>query len=119
MGEVIAIPLIELSNQKPTSVNKASITLNDKGLIYDVSFFADEPIDENDKQLGVENVFNSFTIFAKKDRVSGLEKSYAPSGKCWKLLIVIVGFGTDIKLYFKRESQATELYDKVYNWLNS
>lgn len=119
MEEVITLPLIELSNQKPTSINKASITLNDKGLVYDVSFFADEPVDENDKQLGTENVFNSFTIFAKKDRISGMEKSYIPASKCWKLIIVIVGFGTDIKTYFKRESQATELYDRIYNWLNS
>ncbi len=119
MEETFPLMLIDLENQKPTQINKASLTLNDNGLIYETSFFADEPIDDTDKTLGIESVFNAFTIFAKKDKVSGIEKSYVPSAKCWKLIIVIVGFAVDIKVYFKRESQATELYDKIYTWLNN
>lgn len=115
---MIKIPIIpiKLENQNPTEIQECFIELYPTYLLYQIRFFADEPVDENDKSLGVQSVFNSFKTIALKKNVAGIEKQFTQS-KRWAVYIMISGFAGDIKVFFKKESEADEFFEKIEKWL--
>lgn len=113
----IDIPNIDLENQKVTDFTELSLEIRDNSVMYTVRFYADELKDENDKGLGWENVFNSFKLIATKQNIAGIEISWLNHAKKWSVLILVNGFSNDIKIYFKRESEAQSLFDKLHKWL--
>ena len=115
--EKIHIPRIDLENQKITEFIELYLEIRDNSVSYTARFYADEPKDEDDKNLGWENVFNSFCLVASKDKISGIEKAWLKESKKWTVYIFVTGFANDIKTYFKRESEAEALYQKLHNWL--
>lgn len=118
MTEVIHIDLIKLSEQAPTEVTTSEIIISDLGLKYSARFYADEPIDSDDEAMGYKNVYNCFDVFARVEKIAGIEKSYSSKNKCWQIGIIVYGFQNYINLFFKKESAATEIFDKLYRWLN-
>jgi hypothetical protein len=115
--EKINIPQIDLENQKITESIELSIEIRDNSIVYTGRFYADEPKDTEDKNLGWENVFNSFRLVAAKDKISGIEKNWLPKAKRWTVYIFVDGIAADIKVYFKRESEAETFFDKLHKWL--
>lgn len=115
--EKISIPAIDLLNQKVTESTELSLEIRDNCIMYTARFYADEPKDENDKELGWENIFNCFKTVADKRNVAGVEISWLNHAKRWSVLIIVNGFNNDIKIYFKRESEAQALFDKLHKWL--
>lgn len=113
----INIPSIDLENQKVTDFTELTLEIRDNGVMYTARFYADEPRNENDKELGWENVFNSFKLVAAKQNVAGIEISWLNHAKKWSVLILVNGFANDIKMYFKRKSEAQDLFDKLHKWL--
>jgi hypothetical protein len=113
----IDIPNIDLENQKVTDFTELSLEIRDNSVMYSVRFYADEPKDENDKELGWENVFNSFKTVAAKQNIAGIEISWLNHAKKWSVMILVNGFSNDIKMYFKREGEAKALFDKLHKWL--
>lgn len=115
--EKINIPGIDLENQKITDFTELSLEIRDNSVVYTARFYADEPKKEDDKDLGWHNVFNSFTTIASKDCIAGIEKSWLSQAKRWAVYIFVSGFANDVKTYFKRESEAEELFNKLHKWL--
>lgn len=115
--EKINIPSTDLENQKITDFTELSLEIRDHSVIYTARFYADEPVDINDKGLGWENVFNSFKTVASKQNVAGLEISWLNHAKKWTVIIIVNGFNNDIKMYFKREGEAQNVFDKLHKWL--
>lgn len=113
----IDIPAIDLENQKITDFTELSLVIRDNCVEYTARFYADEPKDENDKELGWHNVFNAFRLIAKKENIAGIEINWLNHAKKWSVLILVNGFSNDIKMYFKREGEAQSVFDKLYKWL--
>lgn len=113
----IDIPAIDLENQKITDFTELSLVIRDNCVEYTARFYADEPKDENDKELGWHNVFNAFRLIAKKENIAGIEINWLNHAKKWSVLILVNGFSNDIKMYFKREGEAQVVFDKLYKWL--
>ena len=114
----ISITPIVLRNQKPTEVSECYIELFENYLYYHVDFWADEPIINDDPDSGLEQVLNRYDITALKKSISGVEKSLTKDNK-WGVYILITGFSNDIRVYFKQQSPAQELFDRIQNWLIS
>lgn len=114
--ERIDIKPIELENQKIKECTEFYLELRDDNILYACRFYADEPKDENDKTLGWESIFNCFTTVARKSSIAGIEKVYTKY-KYWGVYIMVNGFANDMKIFFKRESEAQELFDKLHKWL--
>lgn len=115
--EKITIPSLDLLNQKITDFTELTLEIRDNSVMYTARFYADEPISEEDKGLGWENVFNSFKTVASKQNIAGLEISWLNHAKKWSVLIIVSGFNNDIKMYFKREGEAQNVFDKLHKWL--
>lgn len=115
--EKINIQSIDLENQKITESIELSIEIRDNSIVYTGKFFADEPKNVEDKDLGWENVFNSFRLTAAKIKIAGIEKSWLQNAKRWIVYIFVDGIAADIKVYFKRESEAEDLFEKLHKWL--
>lgn len=115
--EKISLSSIDLENQKITDFTELSLEIRDSSVMYTARFYADEPKDENDKELGWQNVFNAFRLVASKSKIAGLELCWLDHAKKWKVLILVNGFQNDIKMYFKREGEAQSVFDKLHKWL--
>lgn len=115
--EKINISSLDLENQKITDFTELSLEIRDNSVMYAARFYADEPKDENDKELGWHNVFNSFNVIAAKKNIAGIEKSYVCHAKKWAVYIFVDGFANDLKMYFKREGEAQNVFDKLHKWL--
>lgn len=118
MAETIKIIPCSLENQKPTTVYNCFLELTDTHIQYKVHFLATEPVDENDKGLGLqENVINYFDIIALKGNIAGVELSVTVKGKRWCVAVIISGFGSDLKVYFRTKESAEELFTKIKSWV--
>lgn len=115
--EKINIPGVDLENQKITDFTELSLEIRDNSIVYTAKFYADEPINTDDKELGWQNVFNSFRLIAAKTKIAGIEKSWINHAKKWGVFVFVDGFANDIKMYFKRESEAEALFEKLHKWL--
>jgi hypothetical protein len=113
----IDIPAIDLENQKITDFTELSLEIRDNSVVYTARFYADEPKDENDKELGWHNVFNCFKLVASRENIAGIEINWLAHAKKWSVLILVNGFQNDIKMYFKREGEAQNVFDKLHKWL--
>jgi hypothetical protein len=113
----IDIAAIDLENQKITDFTELSLDIRDNSVVYTARFYADEPVDTNDKELGWHNVFNSFKVTAAKKNIAGIEKSWVSNAKKWAVYIFVDGFANDLKMYFKREGEAQTVFDKLHKWL--
>lgn len=114
--ERINIKAIQLENQKIKECTEFYLELRDDSIEYCARFYADEPKDENDKDLGWETMFTCFKTVARKSNVAGIEKTYTKY-KYWGVYVMISGFANDMKMFFKRESEAQEVFDKLHKWL--
>jgi len=112
---------ISLSEQLITDYLGGGVEFYETYLRYFISFYADEPKDSNDKELGEENVFNKIDIIALRQQVIGVEKWFIPQKEpvkdVWQIKIVCKGFHDDIKCYTATEEEAQELFDKVQKYL--
>jgi hypothetical protein len=90
--EKINIPAIDLENQKITDFTELSLEIRENSVMYTARFYADEPKDENDKDLGWHNVFNAFKLVASKNNIAGIEVNWLNHAKKWSVLILIDGF---------------------------
>lgn len=115
--EKINIPSLDLENQKITDFTELSLEIRNNSVMYTARFYADEPKDENDKELGWHNVFNAFRLVAAKQNIAGIEINWLDHAKKWSVLIIVSGFNNDIKMYFKREGEAQSMFDKLHKWL--
>jgi hypothetical protein len=115
--EKINIPKIDLENQKITDFVELSLEIRDNSVMYTARFYADEPKNTDDKELGWENVFNAFKLVATKQNIAGIEINWLNHAKKWSVLILVNGFSNDIKMYFKREGEAQNVFDKLHKWL--
>lgn len=115
----IDIPAIDLENQVITDPDLAELSLEirDNSVQYTAKFYADEPKNEDDKSLGWENVFNHFQLVASKGNIAGIEINWLNHANKWSVLIIVNGFANDIKIYFERENEAQNVFDKLHKWL--
>lgn len=115
--EKINIAPVNLEDQKITEFTDLFIEIRDNSLFYSCRFYADEPINPDDKSLGWKNVFNAVQVVAAKERISGLEKSFIPNTNHWGVYILVLGFAQDMKVFFKKESEAAIIFNKLHAWL--
>lgn len=115
--EKINIPSTDLENQKITDFTELSLEIRENSVAYSARFYADEPKDENDKGLGWHNVFNCFKLIASKGNIAGIEMTWLGHAKKWSIIILVNGFPNDIKIYFKREGEAQNVFNKLHKWL--
>jgi hypothetical protein len=113
--EKIHIEPVNLEDQKITESSELYIEIRDNSLFYSCRFYADEPNNPDDKELGWSNIFNRFKTTASKEKIAGVELSYLPKAKKWGVYIMVVGFASEIKLFFKKEAEANSVYDKLHN----
>lgn len=115
-GQRIDIKPIHLKNQKPTEIRECYFELFKEYLTYKVEFLADEPIDVEDHDLGwKENVKTSIDSICLKKHIVGIDKSITADDK-WRV-VVISDRDMEIKVYFRSEVPAQQLFDKLKYWL--
>lgn len=115
--DVFELKSMSLSKQKITEWVGGRIEFFEDHIHYFISFYADEWVDKNDEGMGWHNVFNKYDISARRVSIVGIQKDYLPKDKIWTVAIVMWGFSNDLSMYTKRESEAQELYDKIYNYI--
>lgn len=115
--EKINIEPVNLEDQKISDFTELYIEIRDNSLLYCCRFYADEPNNIEDKSLGWSNVFNRFRTAATKSNIAGIELQYLPKAKKWGVYIMVNGFASDMKLFFKKEAEANTVYDKLHAWL--
>lgn len=115
--EIIHIKPIRLRNQKPSDDGQIRLELHEKYIFYYVKFYASEPKDTEDQTLGWETVYNNYETIVSKTAIVGIDKSYMSEGNNWSLYIFVSGMAGDVKLYFKKESEAQEVFDKLFKYL--
>lgn len=115
--ERINIDPVNLEDQKITECEELFLEIRDNSLYYSCRFYADEPKNPDDKELGWNNIFNRFRTIASKDKIAGMELCYLSKAKKWGVYIMVSGFASDMKVFFKKESDANSLHDKLHAWL--
>lgn len=116
MSETIAIKPIDLERQKITEPIFLFIEFHDHYLIYRAKFYADEPKGD-DEALGWQNQFNDYETYARKEFIAGVEREWVKKTKVWMITIYVNGMSYDIKLYFKRESECANVFNKITSYL--
>lgn len=106
-----------LINQKPTDITHAFIDFQEPYFTYNVRFHADELKDVNDLSLGYENILNIYEIHVPRLKVCGFEKSWLPTVKLFLVSLVVQSFTNDLRIHFKRESEADEFLRVFGDWL--
>lgn len=114
----VDFPLLRLSKEKITQPIESFIELREHSIRYCVKFFADHLVDEEDESLGWVNEFVANDVIAEKKSITGFIKKWSLGSKVWKISIIISGFADNIDVFFKRESEATELFEKLDNYLH-
>lgn len=115
--ERINIAPVSLEDQKITDSSELFIEIRDNSLYYSCRFYADEPKNPEDKAIGWDNVFNRFRTIAQREKIAGIELQYLPNAKKWGVYIMVNGFASDMKLFFKKEADANDMFDKLHAWL--
>jgi hypothetical protein len=115
--EIINIAPVDLENQKPAKEGTITLELHEKYIAYRARFYAEEPVNVDDKELGWQTVYNNFDIIADKRQCVCVEKNWLSKAKRWAIYVYVNGLGYDIKMYFKKETEAQEIFDKIFNWL--
>jgi hypothetical protein len=97
------------------------LELNDSHLIYHVECHVEKQPNEDDNLLAPEEAYVCFHAFALKKFVSAVYVDFVSSKDSafdvWVIEISVVGMGTDIRIKCETQSFATELQDKIINWL--
>lgn len=114
--EIIHIKPIDLRDQKPTGEGDIQIELSEKYIIYYAKFYAEEPINKQDHDLGWETVYNHFETVVSKSAIVGMEKSYMPTQNLWAVYVFVYGMSEDLKMFFKKESEAQDVFDKLFKY---
>lgn len=113
----IHFKLHRLKSQTPTDVTHSFIELFENHLIFNVRFYADEPIIDGDESSGVVNVFNCYEVHATKTKIAGLEKAWLSEVKLYVVHISVDGFTDTLRIHHKRESEADALVGVLNKWL--
>lgn len=110
--------LIDLSKEKIKEHFHSYLDLQEDHLRFSIQYIADTWKDSDDESLGWdENELHSYEVVAKRQAITGVTKLYLTATKVYKISIMAKGFGNDIDLYFKRDSEATEIQEKIVNWM--
>ena len=117
MIEAIKYKPCLFKGQKVTDVQVCEVELFENHIRWQAKFYADEPKDKDDYDLGWESVFNHIDIAVKKQNIAALEMGYSQTNKAWYVMISISGMSADILLYVKHRSEAQEIHDKLYEYI--
>lgn len=115
--ERIDIAPVDLEDQKITEFKELYLEIRDNSLFYSCKFYADEPKDPEDKAIGWKNLFNRVQNVAAKEKIAGIEKSFIPNTNHWGVYVMVTGFAQEIRVFFKKENEATVVFDKLHKWL--
>jgi len=113
----INIAPVDLEDQKITEFHELYLEIRDNSLFYSCKFYADEPKDPDDKKIGWKNLFNRVQNVAGKDRICGIEKSFIANTNHWGVYVMVDGFAQEIRVFFKKETEATKVFDILHAWL--
>jgi hypothetical protein len=116
-NETVLIKPMDLYNQKMSEDGILKLEFYDRYIIYSCNFFAEEPINRDDHELGWETVDNKFELIADKNAIIGFEKNWMHEYKYWTVYIFVNGMRDDIKMFFKKEQEANEVVEKLIKYL--
>jgi hypothetical protein len=114
--EKIDIKLLELEKQKNVEQKHCFIELRTNSLIYEHSFVAEEPEDYDHPELKWETVNNFLRLTIYKPAITALEFCWMDGSKHWKVLMAAKGINGDVRVYFKKKSEAQIFHDKIEKW---
>lgn len=110
--------LIDLSFEKIREITHSFLELNEHSIKWSIRYYSDNRKDEQDEALGWdEDQFHCFESIILKKFIAGLSKRWLITTKVWCITIIISGCD-DIDIYTKRESEATELFEKLNNYIH-
>ena len=116
MAELIKIRAINLSKQHPDKdADPVELLIEESYIRYRAKFEADEAGD--DPAMPWEKVFNDIDIIILKKSISGIEKVWIDDQKIFKVSMLCKGFATDLSIYFKRMSEANDVYEKLLKYI--
>ena len=113
----IEITFCELKHQIPTEQSEGYILLHEKFIRYSHNFYADEPKDMDDLELGWHNVHNCYECFILKETVAGFEMGFINDQHRWKDSISLVGHHEDLRMYFIKRKKAEEVFQALVEYL--
>lgn len=116
-GNIIKYTPISLTNQKITEDLGCSIQFFDDHILAKYHFYADEPVNVDDKDLGWEQRETNLTIYILKSSIAGFEICFLDKQRKWKVNAMIVGFGSDLSFYFKQQKDAEQLLEKFKQYI--
>jgi hypothetical protein len=115
MSEKVIIQPCDLQKQKIIESWQYEIELFEKYFKIMMRFKANEPENDDEAQAWRE-VMNDFEMAYPKHKFAGLEKVWLQEAKRWKIVISIDGIGSDLKIYFKRQTHCEEVYQKLFEY---
>ncbi len=115
MVERIEIKQVDLEHQKNYDVKHSFIELYDDKFHFVIKFIAEERNPEN-PELGWVKGITAFDNFANKEHITGIEKWYVEKTKVWGIMLCVMGYSYDLKMYFKKESEAEIIFNKLVKW---
>lgn len=111
------IKAVELTQQKPIKQREGYLELTGTYLKWVLSFRAEEPMIWDDEKSGKTERDNYYEEIALKHCISGLQKHLLSDTDKWKVVVQVMGFSTDINLYFDERKQADEMFKIISDWL--
>jgi len=125
MTEEITYKVIAMRNQRPKENTTATLILHEDYLEWKADFLADEPKapDNNDHNMGWETIRAFYHIVVTREKVGSLEMEFQQTPERWmdvdidKWGVYIITPGQEIKMWFRTQTKAQEVFNKVRAWL--
>lgn len=93
------------------------LKLHPESIEYNLSFYAEDLIDSEDKSLGYKQQNHNFNVILLKKNILGVEKILTDNN-FWKIHIIFPGIEGP-KLYYKKEKDAEEVMHKILKYILS
>jgi len=115
----IEYKLIDLSYERIKEQTHSYLELKENSLKWSVRYISDNRKSDSDEALGWdEDVFHCYTIEVDRKYVRGVSMQWLSVTRVW-LILVILDSVNDISIHRKRESEASELFEKINNYIHA
>lgn len=116
--------LINLRDQKIPEKATWTITTTDETLFYKHRMKAEERKDDEDETMGWEQFDRCYERLIHRKYIAALdldfidtpEKYSETDGDKWRVSLSILGSNDDLRMYFRKEEDAREVFSKLQEW---
>jgi hypothetical protein len=109
----ILIKLFDLPNEKMSEVNECFVELGESYLLFHADYYSTVPKNQDDHSLGWKDRYQKFSIKVRRSNIMSVELEWLEESEMYSVVIEIEGYPVSIRFYFKKESEAKVMRDKL------